>query len=384
MPQLLADALRVLRRVIVASALLLSLCLAPQPGHAQLADEHSVEAISTALGSPIPVELLQKARDFDDQLLSTGRTQGSNVYLVTDERLQRANAIVGRLLAAIGENPDNWEVLDTVPPTNNAFVVGGHYVYVYTGLMSFVESDDELAFIMAHELGHSLLKHLLRRSEDISTTVASIAVVIGQLWKNNRRVLNAVGAGITASYSRLDEEEADAIGAAIARRAGFDPVQGAGFFSRLKQVSDDDTQTQARNLEQFRVQVQQIGSACDQGQQLLHLPSYQSPANYQLVMANCQNYQAAVQQYNQYVQAYNADAQQRTLAPIFSDHPSYDGRVAAIAAVSDFLAGRRDLVSLQSYQQSYRVMAALRSIGSPLVGSEDGQPTALASISYSQ
>ncbi len=386
MLKVLTTAIFTSRSVAVAAVLLIGLCLMPQPSHAQFADEHGIEAITAAFNAPIPADVLQKAREFDDQLLSTGRTQGSSVYLVTDWRLQQANAIARRLLVAIGQNPDDWvvRVLDTNPPTINAFVAGGRYLYIYTGLMAFTQSDDELAFVIAHELGHSLLKHQLRRSEDINTTIANIAVAIGQVWTKNRQVLDAVGAGIAASYSRLDEEEADAIGAAIARRADFDPVQGAGFFSRIKQTSDDETQKQYRALQQLSLQVQQIEAACSQDQQLYSLPSYQTSANYQLTVVTCEQYQTMAQQYNQTAQAYNASQQNQAFVPFFSDHPSDDNRVAAIAAVSDFLAGRRDLQSLQSYQQSYRVMAALRSIGNPLVSATDGQPTMIASISDAQ
>ncbi|MDE2112797.1 MAG: M48 family metallopeptidase [Alphaproteobacteria bacterium] len=386
MLKVLMTAICTSRSAAAATVLLIGLCLAPQPSHAQLADEHSIEAIATAFNAPIPAEILQKAREFDDQLLSAGRIQNTSVYLVTDWRLQRANTIARRLLVAIGQNPDDWviRVLDTNPPRINAFVVGGRYVYIYTGLMAFAQSDDELAFVIAHELGHSLLKHQLRRSEDINTTIANIAIAIGQVWTKNRQTLDAVGAGIAASYSRLDEEEADAIGAAIARRAGFDPVQGAGFFSRLKQTSDEETQKQYLALQRVGLQVQQIGAACSQDQQLYRQLSYQTPANYQLTVATCGQYQAVAQQYNQAAQAFNANQQNQAFAPFFSDHPSYDNRVAAIAAVSDFLAGRRDLQSLQPYQQSYRVMAALRSISSPLVSAADGQPTVIASISDAQ
>src|SRR5260221_14736551 len=105
--------------------------------------------------------------------------------------------------------------------------------------MDFVTSDDELASVLAHEMGHSLLQHGLRRSQDINSTVAQIAVIVGAFWKSNRQALNMGAAGVTAVYGRLDEEEADAIGAAIAHHAGYDPIQGAGLFGRMKQQDDE-------------------------------------------------------------------------------------------------------------------------------------------------
>lgn len=341
---------------------MIALCVGASPSSAQITDEHSVEAITVALHSPIPQEVLEGARALDDQLLTTGRDQqGTNIYLVTDARLDRARRIMTQLLRANARNPNDWvvRVLDTNPPTINAFVFGGRYVYVFAGLMDFVSSDDELAFILAHELGHSLLQHQYRKSQDISTAIANIAVIIGELWKRNRQAFYAGAAGITSSYSRLDEEEADALGALIAYRAGFDPLQGAGLFSRMRQQEDGTLIRQKQALDHLLVQTQQIGAACAADQQLYRYPQYRTPANYQLVMNACQQYQTVAAQYNETVQSFNAQLQQRSAATIFSDHPAYNERVSAIAAVTDYLAGRRALETLADHQQSYRVLRAL-------------------------
>lgn len=119
--------------------LLFGAALFPLSVSAQFKDQHSVEAIVAALKSPIPPQLVKEARDFDDKLMSAGHTEDGKVYLVTDERSTRANAMVRKLLEAMGEDPSHWvvRVLDTDPPVANAFVTGGKYVYVYTGRCPF-------------------------------------------------------------------------------------------------------------------------------------------------------------------------------------------------------------------------------------------------------
>ena len=109
-----------------------------------------------------------QAREADDKIMAGGDVEGVHVYLVTDERSARANELVGGLLRAAGQNPNEWvvRVLDTDPKLVNAFVMGGKYVYIYTGLLAQKPSDDELAFILSHELGHSLLKHQERQEND--------------------------------------------------------------------------------------------------------------------------------------------------------------------------------------------------------------------------
>jgi predicted Zn-dependent protease len=152
------------------------------------ADQHSVEAITAALKSPISPEAVAQARGFDDQIMSAGTVEGTRVYLVTDERSTRVNAMVTGLLRGAGQNPSEWivRVLDTDPKLVNAFVAGGKYVYVYSGLIAQNPSDDELAFILSHELGHSLLKHNERRASDGSTSWAAVAGLAALFSDKNR------------------------------------------------------------------------------------------------------------------------------------------------------------------------------------------------------
>jgi predicted Zn-dependent protease len=78
-------------------------------------------------------------------------------------------------------------VLDTNPSIENAFVLGGTYIYVYTGLVQNASADDELAFVLAHEIGHSLLKHSARREEDFLNLVASLAELRGATSRSPER-----------------------------------------------------------------------------------------------------------------------------------------------------------------------------------------------------
>ena len=89
-----------------------------------------------------------------------GKVGGERIYLVTDNRSQRVNALVSKLIRAMGEDDKDWvvRVLDTNPQSANAFVYGGKYIYVYTGLIKEASSDDELAVVLGHELGHSLTR----------------------------------------------------------------------------------------------------------------------------------------------------------------------------------------------------------------------------------
>jgi predicted Zn-dependent protease len=229
-------------------------------------NEHSIEGVRSALQSPIPEFAIDQAQHLDDQLLQTGTAIGTKVYLVTDERQQHSQDVVFKLLRAIGENPQGWvvRVLDGDPKVVNAFVNGGKYVYVFTGLLDQIKSDNELAVVVGHEIGHSVLKHNIRKSQDLTTALANLAAIYGQL-KGGTGGANAMAMSkaLHNGYSRDDEREADAFGVLAAWHAGFDPLGGAGFFSRLERADDTASAAQTKELEDYKTHALAIKAQCE-------------------------------------------------------------------------------------------------------------------------
>ena len=348
---------------------------------AQLDQHHTVEAIEAALKAPISPQAIAQARQYDDGVLSSGQTWNHQVYLVTDERYARVATIAGTVLRAAGEDPNQWvvRVLDTNPKIVNAFVMGGKYIYVFTGLLDQQPSDNELGLILSHETGHSLLKHLERRAEDRTATVAGLANLVALLSPKNKDVLNGVSQSLTIGYSRLDEEEADAIGVCVARRAGYDPVRGVDFFTRSVRQRDDQRQQREQALAQAKADYEQSLASCAQNKQLFNSSrSYQTQANANKVNALCADAERKRLHYNDVVQWYNACLAQEQRNVLLNDHPQDQARVATVVALTDFLGGRRDLESLANHQQSYRVIAALQQVRGDLLKTDTGPAPALA------
>jgi len=335
-----------------------------------LADQHSVDVIITALRSPISPQAVTQSREADDKIMGGGDIEGVHVYLVTDERSVRVNRLVASLLRAAGQNPSEWvvRVLDTDPMLINAFVMGGKYVYIYTGLLAENPSEDEMAFILSHELGHSLLEHQERQSNDASTTWAGVFGLAALLSNKNADALNGVATAITTSYSRGDEEEADAIGCCIAHRAGYDPLRGADFFTRFKREDDKASQLREAELAEAKAAYDQALSTCLENKKLFESSvDYQTKKNADKVNAMCGDAEQKRLAYNKVVEEYNAAAAEEQRNVLLSTHPQDQSRVAAITAITDFLAGRRDVTSLSKFQQSSRVIAALQQTGSELL-----------------
>ena len=121
-------------------------------------------------------------------------------------------------------------------------------------LIADARNVDELAFVLGHEAAHHIAGH--RERQDLGARDGAIA---GLTLARERGVTQAetealvrIGAAIGAQrFGKTFELEADAIGAVIAARAGFDPAIGVRFFDRLPDPGDQFLGTHPPNAERI-------------------------------------------------------------------------------------------------------------------------------------
>jgi len=350
-------------------------------GQGVVTNSHSVEAIRAAMNSPIPPQIQQQARQFDAQVLNSRKVGDQTIAILNDARYSRTDEIVQKLLRAIDDS-SNWtvRVLDSNPKVENAFTVGGTYIYVYTGLIDNVRSDDELAFILGHEISHSQLKHNLRRSEDFSNLLASIIELSGSMSKteNRRDKMGLIGGSIKALYSREDEREADALGAYIAKQAGYLPVRGIEFFRRMMNLEKSVNAQNDSQIAQARANVQQQVTNCENLKaQWNSQPRIRTPQNAQIMNSACQTAQTNAQQLN------SAAKKDALGSVLLRTHPFDGDRMNALVASVQYLQGSRSLQSISSVGQGYNVFVALADIA-PASRSADAAMREQASSSGAQ
>jgi predicted Zn-dependent protease len=178
------------------------------------------------------------------QTLQQERQKGK---LNTDPALKaRVERITGRLIPqAIQYRPEtadwNWSVaVIDEPKTLNAWCMAGGRMAIYTGIISQLNlSDDEIAQVMGHEIGHALAKHTAERmSEAVATqTVLSIgAALLGSDVRSQAALQAAAIAttvGVQLPNSRRQEAEADRIGIELAAKAGYDPRAAPMLWKKM-------------------------------------------------------------------------------------------------------------------------------------------------------
>ncbi len=132
-----------------------------------------------------------------------------------------------------------WEVRAFDSPTINAFCMPGGKIAFFTGILDKLQlTDDEVAMIMGHEMGHALWEHARERAAKTTLTDVGGRVVGGLLLGQAGEMIGAAGASLAAlKYSRNDETEADLIGMELAARGGYDPRAGITLWQKMSQAS---------------------------------------------------------------------------------------------------------------------------------------------------
>lgn len=115
--------------------------------------------------------------------------------------------------------------------TLNAFCTPGGYIYVYTGLIKYLDKADHLAGVMGHEMGHADHRHstdAMTRDYGIQTL---LDIVLGQSSKSTLVTMAANLASL--KYSRGNETEADMSSVEYLSGTGFACNGAGGFFQKL-------------------------------------------------------------------------------------------------------------------------------------------------------
>ncbi|SDD07713.1 M48 family metalloprotease [Ruegeria marina] len=133
----------------------------------------------------------------------------------------------------------------------------GRPVIIFTrAMIDSVRNADELAFVMAHEAAHHIRGHLARQQAN-ATAGAIVFAGLAGLTGGNASAIDAatqIGAMVGArTYSKDYELEADELGTLITYRAGYNPLVGAHFFSRIPDPGDRFLGTHPPNAARIQV-----------------------------------------------------------------------------------------------------------------------------------
>lgn len=116
--------------------------------------------------------------------------------------------------------------------TLNAFAVPGGHLYVYTGLIKFLDTEDQLAGVMGHEIAHAAQRH----STQQMTKLYGLDV-LRQIATGNKDpgMLEQLALGLASlKFSRGHESEADEYSVIYLCNSSLNAAGAAGFFEKIK------------------------------------------------------------------------------------------------------------------------------------------------------
>ena len=149
------------------------------------------------------------------------------------------------LVKAAGMQPRNVEIMVINDPEINAFVAGGQYVWVHSGLIAQADNVNQVQGVVAHELGHIEGGHIVRFGEGMreATGVTLLSLVLGAAAiaaGGAEAGLGIMGLGQQAAmskflaFSRGQESSADLAGARYLSAAGVSGKGSLEFFKKLQ------------------------------------------------------------------------------------------------------------------------------------------------------
>jgi predicted Zn-dependent protease len=126
-----------------------------------------------------------------------------------------------------------YEVTLIDQDVRNAFATPGGFIYVYTGLIKTLESGDQLAGVLGHEIAHAAARH----STDRLTKQYGIATLLSLVAGSAEGGLAARVASslLNLRFSRKDEAEADALSVSYLCKTRFAADGAAGFFRAIQE-----------------------------------------------------------------------------------------------------------------------------------------------------
>lgn len=161
-------------------------------------------------------------------------------YKLADDLLiqERVKSIGGKIAGVCDRKEIGYYFKVIDDDEVNAVALPGGFIYINKGLIDRVSSDDELAAVIGHEIGHIVSRHSIKKLQ-------------GAMGYSLLRVLTAVSAPQSANvgqaadiaftelmlgYSREDELLADQLGSRYAKLAGYDPRAMIKFLERLQEI----------------------------------------------------------------------------------------------------------------------------------------------------
>lgn len=184
------------------------------------------------------VEQEQKLGDvLVDATLSTSDTLESDVVRAA------VDSVFFRLHSSLDSSKYQYHIYIVKSDEINALTLPGGNIIIFSGLLNFVDSPEQLAAIIAHEMGHVENRDVVFRL----TRELGLNIVLSALFNGDNNVIKQINKTvISTAFSREEESRADSYAFKLLVKSKLKPSALASFFSKL---DNEKGSTYNKNLE---------------------------------------------------------------------------------------------------------------------------------------
>ena len=151
--------------------------------------------------------------------------------------LQSIEEIKNRLSLSLKKTPFKYNVTVLKSPVENAFALPGGKIVIFTGILLKVDSPEELAGIMAHEIMHVEKRHAMKQIVSRMGLSVLFEIVVGDMADAGSVILEVGSELLSLGYSRSMESEADIEGIKLLSAAG---IPSDGMIQFFKKMSENE------------------------------------------------------------------------------------------------------------------------------------------------
>lgn len=150
-------------------------------------------------------------------------------------QVRMVQRVADRLIPSSGLEGEEWEVHVIQDEMENAFVIPGGKIFVFSGILDVCKNDDGLAAVLGHEIAHNVAHHAAERMSQsfillpvaiIASFLIGLDVGLGQM---------AIDLAFLRPGSRSQESEADYIGLMMMSQSCYDPQEAVNFWGRMEE-----------------------------------------------------------------------------------------------------------------------------------------------------
>jgi len=161
-----------------------------------------------------------------------------------DKAQQQRIESIGRRVAQVSDRQDySYQFFLVESEDPNAFTIPGGRIYLFSGLLGKLKRDEEIAAVLAHEIGHCAARHTAKKYQAALGYSLLGSIVLSQLELEKQAQQLVVNSSDTvmqlifSAYSREDEYQADKLAVKYMFLAGYDPNEVVRALESLEAES---------------------------------------------------------------------------------------------------------------------------------------------------